>query len=98
MPPATLAALARLRCMASLFQKIAQQARDPQRRAAERAAWRNFFYSIGALGVAFLLAVYSDVLAREGNQVGTALAGSTALLLAGFVGVVWVPRLARRTS
>jgi len=87
-----------LRYMATLFQRIAQQARDPRRRAAERAAWRNFFYSIGALGVAFLLAVYSDVLAREGNQIGTALAGSTALLLAGIVGVVWVPRLARRTS
>jgi uncharacterized protein (DUF58 family) len=84
--------------MASLFQKIAQQARDPQRRAAERAAWRNFFYSLAALAVAFLLAVYSDVLAREGNETGTALAGSTALLLAGVVGVVWVPRLARRTS
>ncbi len=84
--------------MSTWFQKIAEQARDPQRRAAERAAWRNFFYSIGALSVAFFLAVYSDVLAREGDTFATGLAGSTALLLAGIVGVVWVPKLARRTS
>jgi uncharacterized protein (DUF58 family) len=84
--------------MSTWYQKIVQQARDPKRRAAERGAWRSFFYSIGALGVAFLLAVYSDVLAREGSEIGTAIAGSTALLLAGVVGVVWVPRLARRTS
>ena len=65
---------------------------------AERAAWRNFIYSILSLAVAFLLAVYSDVLSREGNVIGTGIAGSLALLLAGIVGVVWVPKLARRTS
>ncbi len=84
-----------------MFESVKQaiaRARSPERLATERAAWKNFFYSIGALGLAFLLAVYSDVLAREGNQFGTALAGSTALLLSAVVGVVWVPRLARRTS
>jgi len=67
-------------------------------RANERKAWRNFFLAMVSLGVAFLLAVYSDVLAREGNTIGTAIAGSLALLLSGFVGVTWVPKLARRTS
>jgi uncharacterized protein (DUF58 family) len=71
---------------------------DPKRRAAERAAWRSFFFSMLSLGVAFLLAVYSDVLATAGNVLGTAVAGSTALLLSGIVAVVWVPKLARRTS
>jgi uncharacterized protein (DUF58 family) len=71
---------------------------DPKRRAAERAAWRSFFFSMISLGVAFLLAVYSDVLASAGNVLGTAIAGSSALLLSGVVAVVWVPKLARRTS
>jgi uncharacterized protein (DUF58 family) len=51
-----------------------------------------------ALTIAFLLAVYSDVLAHEGNVLGTAVAGSLALALAGFVAVTAVPYLARRTS
>lgn len=72
--------------------------RSPEYRAAERKAWRTFGAAMGALGVAFLLAVYSDVLAREGNVWGVAIAGSVALLISGFVGVTWVPRLARRTS
>src|SRR5882757_4094656 len=67
-------------------------------RPEERAAWRNFLFSMLSLGVAFLLAVYSDVLAREGNVIGTAITGSLALLLSAIVGVVWVPKLARRTS
>lgn len=71
---------------------------DAKRRAAEKAAWRSFFFSMAALGVAFLLAVYSDVLATSGNVIGTAIAGSSALLLSGVVAVVWVPKLARRTS
>ncbi len=66
--------------------------------AAERKAWRTFGAAMVALAVAFLMAVYSDVLAREGNVLGTAVVGSLALGLAGFVGVTWVPRLARRTS
>lgn len=80
------------------YTKAVARARTPERIAAERAAWRNFFLSIFTLGVAFLLAVYSDVLAKQGNTLATGLAGSLALLLSGFVGVVWVPKLARRTS
>lgn len=66
--------------------------------AIDVPAWKRFGVAILALSVAFLLAVYSDVLAREGNLVGTAVAGSLALLLAGFVAVTAVPYLARRTS
>lgn len=51
-----------------------------------------------ALTIAFLLAVYSDVLAHEGNVFGTAVVGSLSLALAGFVAVTAVPYLARRTS
>src|SRR2546429_3025410 len=80
------------------YTKAAARMRTPERIAAERAAWRNFFFSIFTLGLAFLLAVYSDVLAKQGNTVATGLAGSLALLLSGVVGVVWVPKLARRTS
>ena len=51
-----------------------------------------------ALSIAFLLAVYSDVMAKEGNLLGVAVTGSLALALAGFVAVTVVPYLARRTS
>ncbi len=61
-------------------------------------AWKRFGFATLALAVAFLLAVYSEVLAHEGNVVGTAISGSAALLLAGFVAVTAVPYLARRTS
>ncbi len=60
--------------------------------------WKRFAVAVAALAVAFVLALYSDVLAHEGNTIGTALAGSTALLLAGYVAVTAVPYLARRTS
>ena len=61
-------------------------------------AWKRFGVATAALTVAFLLAVYSEVLAHEGNVAGTAIAGSLALLLAGYVAVTAVPYLARRTS
>jgi uncharacterized protein (DUF58 family) len=61
-------------------------------------AWKRFGGAMLALSVAFLLAVYSDILAHEGNVLGTAVAGSLALGLAGFVAVTAVPYLARRTS
>jgi uncharacterized protein (DUF58 family) len=60
--------------------------------------WRRFGTALMALAVAFVLALYCDVLAHEGNVLGTALAGSAALLLAGYVAVTAVPYLARRTS
>lgn len=61
-------------------------------------AWKRFGVATLALAVAFLLAVYSEVLALEGNVIGTAVAGSAALALAGIVAVTAVPYLARRTS
>ena len=51
-----------------------------------------------ALSIAFLMAVYSDVLAKEGSLLGVAVTGSLALALAGFVAVTVVPYLARRTN
>lgn len=61
-------------------------------------AWKRFGVAVVALAVAFMLALYSDVLAHEGRVIGTAISGSLALLLAGYVGVTAVPYLARRTS
>ena len=66
--------------------------------AIDYEAWKRFGVATAALTVAFLLAVYSEVLAHEGNVIGTAAAGSAALALAGFVAVTAVPYLARRTS
>ncbi len=66
--------------------------------AIDVPAWKRFGVAMLALAIAFLLAVYSEVLAQEGNVVGTAIAGSLALALAGFVAVTAVPYLARRTS
>ena len=66
--------------------------------AIDVPAWKRFGGAMLALAVAFLLAVYSDVLAHEGNVLGTALVGSSALALAGFVAITAVPYLARRTS
>ncbi len=51
-----------------------------------------------ALSIAFLMAVYSDVSAKEGSLLGVAVTGSLALALAGFVAVTTVPYLARRTN
>jgi uncharacterized protein (DUF58 family) len=65
--------------------------------AADRPAWRKFFLSIAALGLAFLLALYSTVFAMRGNVIATGLCASLALLLAGYVAVTAVPYLARRT-
>ncbi len=66
--------------------------------AIDIPAWKRFGGAMLALAIAFLLAVYSEVLSQEGNLLGTAVCGSLALALAGFVSVTAVPYLARRTS
>jgi len=66
--------------------------------AIDVPAWKRFAGAMLALAIAFLLAVYSEVLSQEGNLLGTAVCGSLALALAGFVSVTAVPYLARRTS
>ncbi|MGB6432019.1 MAG: DUF58 domain-containing protein [Candidatus Acidiferrales bacterium] len=67
-------------------------------RTAERASWRNFFVAIAALGLALGLALYSGAAAQTGNMGFAAASATLALVVAGWVGLAIVPKLARRTS
>ncbi len=64
----------------------------------EKQAWIRFFLALGGLALAFTAAVFSTVTNRGGNAWATAVLASLALLLAGVVGVVTVPYLARRVA
>jgi uncharacterized protein (DUF58 family) len=64
---------------------------------ADRAGVRAFFLSMAALGVAFVLALYSGAASRLGNLALASATAMSALLVAGWVGVTLVPVLARRT-
>jgi uncharacterized protein (DUF58 family) len=59
-------------------------------------AWLRFVMAILGLALAFVAALFSSIARNSGNGIATALFASTALLLAGMVGVVVVPHLARR--
>lgn len=59
-------------------------------------AWLRFVIAIMGLGLAFIAAMLSTIARDSGNVAATALFASTALLLAGAVGVITVPYLARR--
>jgi hypothetical protein len=63
----------------------------------DRPGWKKFVQAIGALGLAFLLAIYSSIFAQQGRVLATGLCASLALLLAGYVALTVVPYLARRT-
>jgi uncharacterized protein (DUF58 family) len=64
---------------------------------ADRPSVRAFFFSILALGVALLLAVYSGAAAELGNLGVAASSALFALAIAAWVAVTLVPTLARRT-
>src|SRR5262245_17527567 len=64
---------------------------------ADTPGVRAFFLSIVALGVAFLLAVYSGAAAELGNLGVAASSALFALAIAGWVAVTMVPTLAKRT-
>src|SRR2546423_4342662 len=64
----------------------------------DRAAWLRFFGALFGLAFAFLAAIYSTVFRESGNQIGTAIAASVALLLAAVVGFATVPYLAKRVA
>jgi len=59
-------------------------------------AWLRFVIAILGLALAFIAAVLSTIARESGNMAATVLFASTALLLAGGVGVITVPYLARR--
>src|SRR5215468_9242240 len=59
-------------------------------------AWLRFLVAILGLALAFVAALLSTIARNSGNVVATALFASTALLLAGTVGLITVPYLAKR--
>lgn len=59
-------------------------------------AWLRFVIAVLGLALAFVAAILSTIARESGNVAATALFASTALLLAGMVGVVVVPYLAKR--
>ncbi len=61
-------------------------------------AWLRFFLAVAGLLLAFTAAVFSSAARESGNLLATAIFASTALFLAGFVGVTTVPFLARRVA
>lgn len=62
----------------------------------DRGAWVRFFVALAGLGFALLAAVFSTVFREGGHLWASALLASSALLMAGFVGLTVVPYLARR--
>jgi uncharacterized protein (DUF58 family) len=66
-------------------------------RTSERASWKNFFVALIALALALGLALYSGAAAQTGSLAVAAGSAIAALVLAGWVGLTIVPKLARRT-
>ena len=64
----------------------------------EREAWIRFFAALGGLSLAFCAAVFSTAARRSGSFWGAAILASSALLIAGIVGITTVPYLARRVA
>jgi len=60
--------------------------------------WLRFLIALVGLALAFFSAILSTVARESGNFAATALFASTALLLAGTVGLITVPYLARRVA
>jgi uncharacterized protein (DUF58 family) len=64
----------------------------------EREAWIRFLLALVGLTAAFTAAVFSTVERIAGNLIATAVLASLSLLLAGVVGLLTVPYLARRVA
>lgn len=58
------------------------------------AMWKNFMSSIGLLSIAMMSALYSSSAGRDGRVVAAGLSALIALIIAIWVGVRFVPRLA----
>jgi uncharacterized protein (DUF58 family) len=56
--------------------------------------WKSFMSSIGLLAIAMMAALYSSNAARDGRGVAAGLSAILALIIAIWVGVKFVPRLA----
>jgi uncharacterized protein (DUF58 family) len=66
--------------------------------SVDREAWQRFFMAVAGLGLAFAAAVFSSVARERGNTLATAIFALSALFLAGVVGLLTVPFLARRVA
>src|SRR4051812_24501871 len=62
----------------------------------DRAAWVRFFIALAGLSFAFMAALFSTIFREQGRLWVSALLASSALLMAGFVGLTVVPYLFRR--
>src|SRR5690349_16426964 len=62
----------------------------------DREAWLRFTIAVLGLALAFGSALLSTVFAESGNMLATLAFASSALILAGVVGLATVPYLARR--
>src|SRR6202167_3998376 len=67
-------------------------------RGIDRPGWRNFVVAMLVLSAALITALFSAAAAQEGRVGVAAVSTIIALGLAGWVAVVIVPTLARRTS
>lgn len=64
----------------------------------DREAWQRFFLAVAGLALAFTAAVFSTVARERGNMLATAIFATSALVLAGIVGLLAVPFLLRRVA
>jgi uncharacterized protein (DUF58 family) len=64
----------------------------------DRPGWKHFAIAMVTLSGAMVLALYSAAVAEQGRVVAAALAAAGSLIMAGWVAIAIVPRLARRTS
>jgi len=64
----------------------------------DRGPWRRFFWALGGLALALLLALYATGLRQVGRYATAGALAAMALLLAGVIAAYAVPYLARRTT
>lgn len=61
----------------------------------EMPMWKNFLRSMGLLALAMVAALYSTSAARSGDMGAAVVAALISLAIAAWVGILFVPRLAR---
>jgi uncharacterized protein (DUF58 family) len=71
-----------------------QRLRERAKQENSRRMWQNFATALGVLGIALLSALYSSSAARDGRMLPAGISAVVALLIAIWVGVRFVPRLA----
>src|ERR1700684_1382989 len=67
-------------------------------RDRDKHGWQNFAIAMLVLSLALLVALFSAAVAQQGRVTLAAISTTIALVLAGWVAITIVPKLARRTS